>query len=125
MNDHQQEYFNKRKLDATQTHREYYEDPVMYQHDDPFFLSRIWHSNGSPTINSNLIKGTCWCSADEWCMCTPSLAIDVILTSGPDHIWVVRRQDTGLLALMVRPIHFMYMYIYMMYVYCYFIVNLY
>ena len=33
-------------------------------------------------------------------MCTPSLAVDVILRSGNDHIWCVKRQDTGLLALM-------------------------
>ena len=33
-------------------------------------------------------------------MCTPSLAIDVVLTSGDDHVWLVRRADTGALALM-------------------------
>jgi len=33
-------------------------------------------------------------------MCTPSLAIDLILTSGPDHVWLVRRKDKGLMALM-------------------------
>ena len=33
-------------------------------------------------------------------MCTPSLAIDMILTSGPDHIWMVQRKVTGLMALM-------------------------
>ena len=42
--------------------------------------------------------GTCWCSADKYCMCNPSLAIDVVLLSGNDHVWVIRRQDTSQLA---------------------------
>jgi len=28
------------------------------------------------------------------------MAVDVILTSGSDHLWLIRRQDTGILALM-------------------------
>jgi 8-oxo-dGTP diphosphatase len=39
-------------------------------------------------------SGQCWCSADKYCMCTPSLAIDLIIASGPDHVWLVRRMDT-------------------------------
>ena len=39
--------------------------------------------------------GQCWCGdADGYCMCTPSLAIDLIIASGPDHVWLVRRKDT-------------------------------
>ena len=46
-------------------------------------------------------SGQCWCSADKYCMCTPSLAIDLIIASGPDHVWLVRRKDTQqLLAVM-------------------------
>jgi ADP-ribose pyrophosphatase YjhB (NUDIX family) len=44
--------------------------------------------------------GQCWCGADGYCMCTPSLAIDLIIASGPDHVWVVRRKDTSQLAVM-------------------------
>lgn len=33
-------------------------------------------------------------------MCNPSLAIDLVIRSGTDHIWVVRRKDTGQLACM-------------------------
>lgn len=44
--------------------------------------------------------GQCWCGADTYCMCTPSLAIDLIIASGPDHLWLVRRKDTSQLATM-------------------------
>jgi 8-oxo-dGTP diphosphatase len=63
-------------------------------------VSRVWHSNGSPKVNEGFKTGSCWCSGDDYCMCTPALAIDLILTSGPDHIWLVRRKAGGLLALM-------------------------
>lgn len=33
-------------------------------------------------------------------MCNPSLAIDLVIVSGEDHVWVVRRKDTGQLATM-------------------------
>lgn len=45
--------------------------------------------------------GTCWCGhEDRYCMCTPSLAIDLVIQSGNDHIWLVRRKDTNQLAVM-------------------------
>jgi 8-oxo-dGTP diphosphatase len=44
--------------------------------------------------------GQCWCAVDSYCMCTPSLAIDLIIASGPDHVWLVRRKDTSQLATM-------------------------
>mmetsp|Transcript_20875 Transcript_20875/g.29007 ORF Transcript_20875/g.29007 Transcript_20875/m.29007 type:complete len:253 (+) Transcript_20875:17-775(+) len=44
--------------------------------------------------------GSCWCSGDKYCMCTPNLAIDLVITSGKDHIWLVRRKDTDQLATM-------------------------
>jgi len=31
-------------------------------------------------------------------MCTPSLSIDVVLASGSQHVWLVKRRDTGQLA---------------------------
>lgn len=33
-------------------------------------------------------------------MCTPSLAIDLVIQAGNDHLWLVRRRDTGQLAVM-------------------------
>jgi 8-oxo-dGTP diphosphatase len=63
-------------------------------------ISRVWHSNGSPYINPKLKQGSCWCSADDYCMCTPSIAIDTILTSGDDHFWLVKRKDAGKYATM-------------------------
>jgi 8-oxo-dGTP diphosphatase len=44
--------------------------------------------------------GSCWCGGDMYCMCTPSLAIDLIIASGPEHVLVVRRKDTNQLAVM-------------------------
>jgi ADP-ribose pyrophosphatase YjhB (NUDIX family) len=44
--------------------------------------------------------GNCWCNFDQYCMCTPSLAIDLIITSGPNHLWLVQRKDTSQLAVM-------------------------
>lgn len=50
----------------------------------------VWHG-GNPEF-----KGSCWCSADQYCMCTPSLAIDAIITvkNAPEpSIVLVRRRD--------------------------------
>ena len=50
--------------------------------------------------------GTCWCGhEDHYCMCTPSLAIDLVIASGKDHIWLVRRKDTDQLATMGGFVH--------------------
>lgn len=47
----------------------------------------IWHG-GSPAF-----KGSCWCGADDYCMCTPSLAIDGIIEvqdpANPSEISIV------------------------------------
>jgi len=66
---------------------------------------RVWHG-GHPAENR---PGSCWCGGDSYCMCTPSLAIDIVLYSklvptarDPDNtgydVWVVRRSDTLQLA---------------------------
>ena len=60
----------------------------------------MWHSNSHPSINKDLTKGNCWDSADECCMCTTSLAIDTILTSGDTHFWLPKRKDVGKYATM-------------------------
>jgi 8-oxo-dGTP diphosphatase len=46
--------------------------------------------------------GNCWCTAspDNFCSCTPSLAIDVVLASGSSHVWLIQRKDTGKYATM-------------------------
>lgn len=95
-------YHEKTFMDAS-SHKTFmspFYDPPTHYPTDAGLVSRVWHSNGSPLFNDQLQKGSCWCSGDDYCMCTPSLAIDMILTSGPDHIWMVQRKVTGLMALM-------------------------
>ena len=70
-----------------------------------------WH--GGHPVEEN--AGSCWCGAnDQYCMCTPNLAIDLIIatpshsTDGPSSssslsgydVWLVRRKDTSQLATM-------------------------
>ena len=58
-----------------------------------------WHG-GHPEDSH---AGSCWCgNTDKYCMCTPNLAIDLIISSGKDHeyVWLVRRKDTNQLATM-------------------------
>lgn len=69
-----------------------------------------WHG-GHPAQDRS---GACWCSGDvdEYCMCTPNLAIDLIITSSSspskgdsdantaEYVWLVRRKDTDQLAAM-------------------------
>ena len=98
VNQRPNEYYEHRRMNAEPT-MSFYEAPEFHPK-DAGLVSRVWRSNGSPAVNSDLKSGSCWCSADEWCLCTPSLAIDVIIRSGGQHIWCVRRADTGLLALM-------------------------
>ena len=66
-------------------------------------IEQTWHG-GHPIADH---KGSCWCGAEDgYCMCTPSLAIDLILLAQPQpqdispQIWVVRRKDTSQLATM-------------------------
>ncbi len=65
----------------------------------------VWHG-GHPAEDK---YGSCWCGEDKYCMCTPNLAIDLIITSGSrssdgnpivDSFWLVRRKDTNQLATM-------------------------
>lgn len=62
--------------------------------------TKIFHTSSSAL--DPLHGGTCWCTTqfDDFCTCTPSLAVDVILTSGENHIWLVKRSDTGQYATM-------------------------
>ena len=65
----------------------------------------VWHG-GHPLDEK---YGSCWCGEDNYCMCTPNLAIDLIITSGDrnndgiplvESFWLVRRKDTNQLATM-------------------------
>lgn len=59
----------------------------------------VWHG-GHP---NDVHTGSCWCGgADKYCMCTPNIAVDVVIVSGgnKEHIWLVRRKDTNQLATM-------------------------
>lgn len=52
----------------------------------------VWHG-GSP---NGIFPGSCWCGADSYCMCTPSLAIDAIIEvqdASEPSIVLVRRRD--------------------------------
>lgn len=54
-----------------------------------------WHG-GHP---SDAHGGACWCgNEDGYCLCTPNLAIDLVVMTGRDHVWLVRRKDTSQLA---------------------------
>lgn len=59
---------------------------------------RTWHG-GHPAEDR---PGSCWCGEDGYCMCTPSVAIDIVLYSKSEadeySVWAVRRGDTGQLA---------------------------
>lgn len=46
-----------------------------------------WHG-GSP---SGSHRGSCWCGADSYCMCTPSLAIDCIIEYQGNVVLVWRK----------------------------------
>ena len=51
----------------------------------------VWHG-GSPLFNN----GSCWCGADKYCLCTPSLAIEAIieLSNGEEvKILLVKRKN--------------------------------
>jgi len=46
-------------------------------------------------------EGSCWCTSDVYCVCTPFMAIDLVIQdSHEDYVWVVRRRDTSQLGVM-------------------------
>lgn len=58
-----------------------------------------WHGGRPP--NNKDRQGSCVCNDDKFCLCTPSLAIDlVIVSSDNQHFILVRRKDTSQLATM-------------------------
>jgi 8-oxo-dGTP diphosphatase len=58
----------------------------------PYKCPYVWHG-GSPTHNGN-----CWCGSDNYCSCTPSLAIDAIIEYQSED----KREDTSLLLVYRR-----------------------
>mmetsp|Transcript_2790 Transcript_2790/g.11431 ORF Transcript_2790/g.11431 Transcript_2790/m.11431 type:complete len:174 (+) Transcript_2790:114-635(+) len=56
------------------------------------------------TVNyEQLEKGSCVCGADNYCQCSPSLAIDVVLEQADGRVLLVRRRDNGKLAVSKLP----------------------
>jgi NUDIX domain len=63
------------------------------------YATRDYQFHGGHPQTSALF-GSCFCSSiDTYCMCNPSLAIDIVIMSGADHLWFVRRKDTDQLAI--------------------------
>ena len=65
---------------------------------DHSLLSKSLVYHGGHPLDTH--AGTCWCASDQYCICTPNLAIDLVIASGPDHLWIVRRKDTSQWAIM-------------------------
>jgi len=65
-------------------------------------LRTFYNANKKGRTFSALENGNCWCipSPDGFCSCTPSVAIDVILASGPSHVWLIKRKKENKLACM-------------------------
>lgn len=61
-------------------------------------IQRSLKWNGGHPLDEQ--SGSCFCNAEDYCLCSPNLAIDLIILSGDNHIWLVRRIDTSQLATM-------------------------
>ena len=62
-------------------------------------VGKVQNWNGGHPLDTK--PGSCFCGADKYCMCTPSVAIDLIIASNDGKsIWLVERADTGQLATM-------------------------
>ena len=61
-------------------------------------IQRSLKWNGGHPLDEQ--SGSCFCNAKDYCLCSPNLAIDLIILSGDNHIWLVRRKDTSQLATM-------------------------
>jgi 8-oxo-dGTP diphosphatase len=77
------------------THEEVLGDGSSLQ--QPLFSTALRFNGGHPWAAQ---KGSCYCNDQPYCLCTPSLAIDLVIVSGTDHVWLVRRKDTSQLATM-------------------------
>jgi 8-oxo-dGTP pyrophosphatase MutT (NUDIX family) len=55
-----------------------------------------FHGGGGKLPSS--LEG-CWCGVDDYCLCTPSLAIDTLILGPNDSILLVERADNGMHAL--------------------------
>lgn len=60
-----------------------------------------WEPNVKNPHSISLLLFRCG-NADRYCMCTPNLAIDLVIVSGAhnEYVWLVRRKDTDQLATM-------------------------
>jgi 8-oxo-dGTP diphosphatase len=80
---------------ALNTHAEVLGDVPSLQ--QPLFSTALQFNGGHPWATQ---KGSCYCNDQPYCLCTPSLAIDLVIVSGTDHVLLVRRKDTSQLATM-------------------------
>lgn len=71
---------------------------IMHSHYNSVQSTTVtWHG-GHPLSEQT---GSCLCGGrDGYCMCTPSLAIDLVIHTAGDYVWLVRRKDTSQLATM-------------------------
>lgn len=66
MNDYTfQHYENIKQKEQGHSSTSYYDIPTIHP-EKSGLVSRVWHSNGQPSINPFLKTGSCWCGADEW-----------------------------------------------------------
>lgn len=64
MNDHTFEHYETVKA-QNYLSKPFYDIATIHA-EKAGLVSRVWHSNGSPSVNPNLQTGSCWCSADQW-----------------------------------------------------------
>jgi hypothetical protein len=63
MNDHTFQHYDE--LKKQNLSKPFYDVATIHA-EKAGLVSRIWHSNGSPSVNPNLQTGSCWCGADNW-----------------------------------------------------------
>jgi len=81
--------------------------PILQDNENKYIKKEmnipIFHG-GSPLAPAGSLLGSCWCGSDNYCMCNPSLAIDLVLIEKDEneelYVWLVRRSDTNQLATM-------------------------
>lgn len=59
-------------------------------------IDAVW--NGGHPMGEK--RGSCYCGPDDYCMCSPNVAIDLVIVTEEDKVWLVERKDTNQLAVM-------------------------
>jgi 8-oxo-dGTP diphosphatase len=72
-------------------------DYLTSKTDNTIGREMVWYGGHPKTA----LAGSCWCGQqDGYCLCTPNVAIDLIILSSNHDVWLVRRKDTNQLATM-------------------------